>query len=312
VNNKYPLTSIAHLAHWAITPATWVRFNAILNAGFDPQTAHNLVALYVQANPQSRVARFARQVLRETTPLRAFMPDRFTYPFVHENTLTNRLAATTLYDLSCFMTWIYYMGKYQPQAYPANCTPVLPDTGSGCRTSDGFLPDLAGRTNRYTLPKDTHSRLFGDIKPSYKFHSSWKTLALNPNDTSRTSEEFRRVIRQLQYYMRESSMGRCEREPNDHGVPAERVRYGYILTDNEVVLLKVMPRQQPGGRETILISQGFCLNDPIPQPPGRNWHLVGQHPHITGMFALVLIHLLASIDWRSNQGIPDIAEGYAM
>ena len=237
---------------------------------FDPQGLQNIaVAVYHNNNWAARLA-------RDTTTLRGYMAN-FDQSFRHEAALTSRLDTTIYLELSRILNYIRGCQVLSEGTLwgAMGGDVVFPENGSSVtnRGGRGYLPDRSAVSRLDRSPVDADPRLFGDNKPSFKFHSSWKGLAQygvggnGPFANSGTSTEFRKVLAQVKYYMTRVGALQGGTHP---------LRYGYIVTDMEVVLLQYDPQF---GQNSIMVSDGF----PLRGEAGMN-----------GLFALVYVHLLAS------------------
>lgn len=123
-------------------------------------------------------------------------------------------------------------------------------------------PDLCG----YTDPDAPMPRIPGDIKCSWKWHSTWQDIAEEGK-----SLEFQAPVAQLNFYMNQCSS-----------------RYGYILTDAEVVLFK-KKNKHPAAHLYM-----------APAIPLTTFDHMGtfslHHGHLTPLLALWYIHMLAAHD----------------
>ncbi|KAF8533101.1 hypothetical protein BDD12DRAFT_634692, partial [Trichophaea hybrida] len=160
--------------------------------------------------------------------------------------------------------------------YPAD-DHVRIQAGAGdlAEVINNFKPDRAAIEVTTTTPDtgiDTDApsvhknRCPGDIKCSWKFHSTFR----NHSDRHRRTE-YRQVLSQLNFYMRQ------------HGV-----RYGYIITDQELVCVR-----RPGRQGLLEVSRGF------------GWDAYDLH-HVWNendgelnlLLALVYLHLLVADERR--------------
>ncbi|OJD22676.1 hypothetical protein ACJ73_05974 [Blastomyces percursus] len=140
-------------------------------------------------------------------------------------------------------------------------TPLSLDVGEAALTPGGFKPDLA-----YFVQESFGSgpnRAPGDVKPSWK----WSTAMATGTDHDQT--EFRQVLSQVNHYMKQ------------HGS-----RYGFVLTDNELVAIR---RLDGVGR--------LQLSTPI------SWESRGTaaQPRLTVMLALWYLGMLAAQDVGQDQ-----------
>lgn len=202
-------------------------------------------------------------------------------PFQHENGLTSKLdllVFPTLQNVQRFIAYLYFNRLQIPpmgskQFWPSRHIPLFSEVGSCAypRIPPGrdrpFLPD------RCALPSDIQINHFtfccGDIKPSYKWKSEWGMHAAHTAGSRRLRLEYRRVLSQVKYYMMTCG---------DSG-PGISTRYGYVITDHEVVLLR--RHSGPENLHDIDVSPSYPLQE-VPQPGG-----------MSAMLALILIHLLA-------------------
>ncbi|CAL1698037.1 unnamed protein product [Somion occarium] len=267
VNPAYPYHWVLpqNVVHWGLTLAT-------IHNEF-PQT-WNL--------PYPHVAGVNPQFL----PIQNIEPQRL---FYHEAGVTNSLSYIVFADLSRVLGYIFYGSTPANQPPPTlrdqQTTAVTTDSGSGCDYGRKlFLPDRAvvDSTKPAPLPDIQPDRQVclcpGDIKPSYKFEASWYYIFARTNplrDMEKVCIEFRKVIAQIAFYMVECA---GENGPGERWLSA---RYGYIITNNEVMLLERTPT--PQNQRLIRVSDGFPLRGQV---------LNGQR--ISGMLALIYIHLKAS------------------
>ncbi len=189
-------------------------------------------------------------------------------PYRHEAALTSRLDHLVFPTLFRVQRYIAYLYLANHLAWPANHIPLFSDVGSTAWYNQ-FLPDRCATPSDYA--SNLRTRCVGDIKPSYKFQSSWRTDAMNQYYIRRSGvkTEYFQVLSQLMYYM-------CE--IGDHG-NGKKVRYGYIISDLEVVLF----RRDPGQRNQLAATVGYPLRG-------------GENFEISGFTALVFVHLLAGND----------------
>ncbi|KAJ3553826.1 hypothetical protein NM688_g3410 [Phlebia brevispora] len=183
-------------------------------------------------------------------------------PYWHEAGLTSRLDATVFPDLRRVQCYLAFIRNYNGPPGP-DVLPFVPLFT--CSGSDGwhnaFLPDRCALHSDYQVYHI--GRLFGEIKPSYKFQASWRDAAAG----FRANAEYRQVLSQVTFY--------CTRTGRQQ--PGQQTaRYGFVITETEVVLL----RRRNNGQ--IYASEGFPLQ--VAPPPNR----------LSGMQALIYIHLLAA------------------
>ncbi|KAJ5780242.1 hypothetical protein N7457_005402 [Penicillium paradoxum] len=138
-------------------------------------------------------------------------------------------------------------------------SPVTFDGGSAAYIIDLFRPDTAfiavGATS-------SSNRAPGDLKVSWKWQSSWRY-----SQTFAEQREYKQVLAQVNFYMRQHN-----------------ARYGYILTNTELVAVK---RLEGGGR--------LAVSTPVPWRGGG----VGE---LSVLLALWYLGMLAAEDatWFLN------------
>ena len=260
------------MVHWHIDQNTWAPFNNMLHGvQFDPASLPGWL------NPQNPQQLAEAQTRGAETTLVQPLIKRYFQTFVHEAILVSRLDGSLFLDLSRFMLYMFYCRFYvNGNFWTPNMSMLWPDAGNACHTFNNFLPDRSARTTSNSPSGQERTRVTGDVKLSSKFHSSWMPQPGQP-DASATTREFRQVLSQLNFYMTS--------EIGQHG--NRHIRYAYIVTDEEVILLK-----RDG--QSLHVSSGFPLRG-VPHPNGQPW-TARQNVAISGMFALVLIHLLGSLD----------------
>lgn len=141
-------------------------------------------------------------------------------------------------------------------------TQVFWDVGELARLPDTYKPDLSFFDGSIPLPANRPNRLPGDIKPSAKW-----TFEMGTDANALKRREFRQVLSQVNYYMFQ------------HGA-----RYGYILTERELVAVKrLTSAHRPAHLE---------LSQPIP------WIQRGTEgaPQMSILLALWYLGMLASSD----------------
>ncbi|KDQ54709.1 hypothetical protein JAAARDRAFT_100279, partial [Jaapia argillacea MUCL 33604] len=140
---------------------------------------------------------------------------------------------------------------------PPGHVPLTSDVGGAARQrGKGFL-DRAGRIRDDGLsPEESPNRLPGEIKVSWKWQVEWASLSV----TVDRGREYRQVLSQQLYYMK-----------------CHETRYGYILTDWELVCLRRRPGE-PGHLD---------VSPPIPITACND-------DSITVLPVLWYIHILAS------------------
>lgn len=144
-------------------------------------------------------------------------------------------------------------------------------------------PDLTFYTEEPTVVQGTvfpalHNRLPGDVKPSTKWNSA---MGHRPGEEE---HEYMQVVSQLNYYMH-----------------IQKARYGYILTDRELVAFERMPTPT-GNYQRAQLRR----SDPIPWiPPQQNQN--AQYTPTVLMALWYLGMLAARGDWFIQTN--DIVEG---
>lgn len=224
------------------------------------------------------------------------MKDAYDIPFDREEVLVARLAATVFLELDRLLLYIhYYDMKFRTlnegvDWYPRKLgyKPIFSEVRANASLSPStrggvFVPDrcaIADRTKALQVP-----HLLGDVKVSFKFQAEWRTLSRRdegltvtaariPRPKASPGVEYRKVLAQVCHYMKGVSSGQ--------DVPLGWAgKYGYIITDQEVVLIK---REKVQGERELAVyaTDGFPLR---PDPVYTGW---------SGMMALVMIHFMAS------------------
>ncbi|KAJ2977820.1 hypothetical protein NQ176_g4158 [Zarea fungicola] len=149
-------------------------------------------------------------------------------------------------------------------------TPITLGSGSLAKLIDKYAPDRAF----YEVPaEESINRLPGEIKPSWKWQSAWHRDG-NPFIRARVAAR----LAQLSYYMLQQG----------HGEPHSGARYGYMLTDRELVAFR-----KDDTRGSVYMSQ------PIPwrgEPEDGT-------PRLTVLLGLWYLGMLASSDngWTLQQ-----------
>ncbi|EKM52935.1 uncharacterized protein PHACADRAFT_185759 [Phanerochaete carnosa HHB-10118-sp] len=235
---------------------------------------------------------------KEFRPMREFFPDIFPSRFNREVVLANRLVTTLFNDLSRCQNYIIAHHERVPTWYPSDFIPTFTEVGATCLQTETWssphppVPDCAtiGTEDRpLQVTNRPATRLPGDVKCSYKFQASWRqyTDPVNRREgvnksrsegTQAMKAEYEKVMAQINHYMEFPG-----------GVGFERAaKYGYIITDEEVVLVRRAPvnvRDVPGGSYTQLYaSRGFPLRRAEKGPVPRTY--------ISGMLAVLWIHIL--------------------
>ncbi|EKM52954.1 uncharacterized protein PHACADRAFT_259119 [Phanerochaete carnosa HHB-10118-sp] len=244
---------------------------------------------------------------KEFRPMREFFPDVFPSPFDKEAVLASRLITTFFNDLSRCQNYIIARRERLPTWYPSDYVPTFTEVGTTCLQTETWssshppIPDRATIGSEDTpllVTKRPSTRLPGDIKCSHKFQASWRRYAdpyrtKEQNKTEGTGamqKEYQKVMAQINHYM--EYVGGVNFE--------EAGRYGYIITDEEAILVQraaISVHGAPeGNRIQLYASRGFPLRrketGPVPDD------------YISGMLALLWIHLVV--------GCQDPGKSYAM
>lgn len=281
-NDKFEVEKIQIIEDWVIGAHDLQQFHAVWNLPYDPATLQADILAFMPGVAQTWIANHVAPISHHWS--------EFLGQYGHEVALTSRIDSSLWIDFSRIMLYLAsshlvreqrrnagQLHGHLPPIYPNK--PIYPDIGSNAYRTGGFLPDRCAKSNATGSPRTEIARLFGEIKPSYKFHSSWKALAqLGRLANRRVVEEYKKVLAQVLFYMTHLGQARP-------GGPA--TRYGYVLTDEEVVLLRRVPGR---GNRHVQVSDGFPLRGPY----GQN--------QLSGMQALIYIHLLAAVDGAEPQG----------
>ena len=209
------------------------------------------------------------KLIHELEPLSG-LRDRYPTPFRQEAALVSRMDGSVFLDLSRVQRWTAHKAETTPGWLPAEHRLVFNEPGSTAKLNGRFLPDRCAVQEEGSVDQPTFCP--GDIKPSYKFQSSWIRIARNP--TMRRSpfyKEYKKVLAQVKFYMEQ-----CSFVPERNGT-VQAARYSHIITDDEVVLI----RRHLDEHFTLEVTKGFRWRN----PPQGEW---------SGMHALNFIHWLAS------------------
>ncbi|EKM52939.1 uncharacterized protein PHACADRAFT_197375 [Phanerochaete carnosa HHB-10118-sp] len=278
VNDSYPSWKIRSIVRWDPTEEL-DKYLPTLRQAFNP--------------PADR---------KDLHPLNEYRPTAYRLPYGHEVTLAARLENSILLDLDRALREMARAGHF-PQTH----VPVCTDVGANgfCRPSTKLK--AAGKkfeSDRCAKELDKQddltcvNRCPGDIKCAYKFQGSWWDYQ-NERDVGYKSlwEEYRNVVAQIRHYMvdvghRDPKEKEAERSGGKVEVPYFGARYGYILTEQEVVLIKRV--QDTQGFNTLHATDGIPLRT-----------VRGQR--MNGMVALLFIHLLAASihEWWIENGRND-------
>lgn len=225
-------------------------------------------------------------------PLRNHMPRSYHSPFDCEATLSARLDPTVFLDLERamrYLKWAWDNGQLTnlnqlPPGALEGFSILYPDVGANGFCDAAEDDDRPHRGSHFTPDRcaletsdvfDGINRCPGDVKCSWKFQADWRTAASG----SPQRDEYNKVLSQLRFYMKNFG---GSYPVNSRGVSA---RYGHIITDEEVVLVR--HRIVGEGKYKMYqleATEGFKLDDP---PDVCN-----------GMSALLLIHMLAG--WKPH------------
>lgn len=202
-------------------------------------------------------------------PLRKWHNNCQQCPFRHETCLTGRLQSTVFEDLSRVLKYISSVVAAErskgKELFPnSSYTPLLTECGSCAKNYDSFLPDRCSYPACLDVARDRPpvTRCPGEIKPSYKFRGHWATKdQLYPGDHDlKPILEYRKVLAQLKFYIR--YMGQYNEDEDgaytepDISLTRKAGRYGYVITDEEVVLVSCEPHQVTRG---LRLTPGFPL-----------------------------------------------------
>lgn len=227
-------------------------------------------------------------------PLERFHEQNYRLHFMHEVTLTARLDASILLALDRLLLLLKHHNHYPAGHYPvvtdigANgfCRPVVDDEGR--LTGNKFEPDRCTQDANSAGQPDAINRCPGDVKCSWKFQGNWRPwIGSKGKGYKPLGDEYRNVMAQLRWYMADIGL----QEPRGGGGKRWGATYGYIITDQEVVLVKRVPT----GEDTLALyaTPGFPLRS-------------AEEGQINGLLALLIIHLLASKDdYKTENGAFD-------
>ncbi|CAL1714757.1 unnamed protein product [Somion occarium] len=274
-SNQYSHNDIRHVIAWDLTlaeiqasPVYGILMLPLLPSFFD-----NLL--------------MSRAFLKEPLYGSALRPPQDMIPFTIEAGLTSHLDFMLFHDLEFIQRYIAMardLSRDLPQfrQFPnIPWTPLVTDVGSAAAKYRSYLPDRCSIPADVRLPSSAKTRCPGEIKVSYKFNAGWRDYcAVGDNlSASQANEalrmvEYKQVLSQVRHYM-----VKCGKLANSDLA----AKYGYIITDKEVVLLQRHgnPRRE-NEHGTIRATRGF------------EWKSDGQS--INGMLALLYIHCLAGFN----------------
>ncbi|EKM51384.1 uncharacterized protein PHACADRAFT_32351 [Phanerochaete carnosa HHB-10118-sp] len=159
------------------------RFGAMLNRAY---------------NPTSLGAGWAKF----TSLLQHFVPP-FIGRFRGEASLVSCLDASVHLELGCYFEYMAQLAAVDSTFWVAGGSPIFPEVRSTVKPKKRFQPDRAAKKDRQEYPENVHGRLFGDVKLSYKFMSTWRAAAVTlPTADSETSMEYKKALAQVKHYMR--------------------------------------------------------------------------------------------------------------
>ncbi|OJD09777.1 hypothetical protein AJ78_08933 [Emergomyces pasteurianus Ep9510] len=136
-------------------------------------------------------------------------------------------------------------------------TPVSFSRGEAAATPNGYKPDIAYFIDA-SNPGSGPNRAPGDVKPSWKWSTAYRT------GTPSQQREFRQVLSQVNWYMKQHIS-----------------RYGVVITDLEMVAIR---RLDDNG------------NLELSAPISWETHGTAQQPRLTIMLALWYLGMLAAQD----------------
>ena len=228
-------------------------------------------------------------------PISEFMPAMFPSPFSKEVVLTNRLVTTVFFDLHRCQKYIIKKHEENPSWYPAEHALTFTEVGMGMvRNVTAGIPDRATVwTTGYIAPgyRTPGTYCPGDIKCAHKFQGSWRQYLDLEKRTAKgvgpLKDEYKKVMAQLNFYMT---------SPGGQVGFNQTLRYGYVITDQEVVLIRREPvdgsTPETSGYQ-LYASRGFPL---------RMLDVEAPEEYISGMLALLYIHLLAGKHHQQEGG----------
>ncbi|EKM52948.1 uncharacterized protein PHACADRAFT_210711 [Phanerochaete carnosa HHB-10118-sp] len=226
---------------------------------------------------------------KDLHPLIEYHPTAYRLPYGHEATLSARLDTSILLDHDRALREMARAGHL-----PSRHIPLCTDVGANgyCRPSTKrkaagkkFEADRCAKELEKQGDPASVNRCPGDIKCGFKFQGLWRNY-LTHHDAGYKSlgNEYRNAIAQVRHYMVDvGHRTPKEREIVENGekvdVPEVGAKYGYIVTDEEVVLIRRV--QDALGHNSLQATDGI----PLRATPGLA---------MNGMLALLLVHLLAA------------------
>ncbi|KAA8898223.1 hypothetical protein FN846DRAFT_783022 [Sphaerosporella brunnea] len=204
-----------------------------------------------------------------------------------ENAVTLRLSPSVLQPLRRCLRLVF---AAHPQPQAAGAGELLPrdsklsaithDAGSAAIFPGKELPDYSSCA---PPPPLRASRLLpGDCKVDWKGRADWfKVKPAVTNITEKETREYRQVLSQLYYYMFKT-----------------KARYGYIITNGEVLCMRAVNSNDSQGYGSVEVSASYPLvRDPT---------VTHSDPGMTPLLALMGLHLLAAADdhWSMSYNFP--------
>ena len=202
--------------------------------------------------------------------------DAFPDSFETEFALVQRLNTTVFLKLEQAMKAIQDVMKHIPNGSElGNFHLAYPTVGfksylgyKDVRHEAAYVPDRLATSSCGQV-----ARCPGIVRCSWRFQASWR----EKDTTTAQKKEYRIVMETLWYHML-NLIG-----SSSPGVRHISARYGYIVTDQEVVLVK--REQDDDGKVIMYATDGFPLRGEPQNQLGWN-----------GLMALLIIHLLVSWD----------------
>lgn len=265
-NQAYPSSKIGLIHRWSPTAELQKYRRLVLDKPFDP--------------PANR---------KDLQPLIQYHPTTYLRPFGQEVTLTARLETSLLLDHDRALREMARAGHFPPHHTPlctdvganAYCRPSRKDKATGQK----FEVDRCAKAEKEESMLNAVNRCPGDIKCGHKFQALWRDYLMSDDVGYKAlGMEYCNVLAQLRHYLvdigfRDDDERQRMADKEKINVPKQGAKYGYILTNEEVVLIK--REKNPRGDMVLYATDGF----PLRATPGCE---------INGMIALLLIHLLAA------------------
>lgn len=273
-NKAYPWHEMwKSIRIWDISGQDVAKFDKVLDTPYDPKR------LFEVKPP-------LKEELEGTLhPVESTYRRQYKIPFRTEAALVSRLAATFYNSLDRSLRFLAAYEEVFGQDedwLPRNHHILYTEHGSSAQIIPNFEPDRAGVRRDADIEKDMQpNRCPGEIKPSYKFRAAWIEQTID-DEIRRMRDgittECQKVCAQLRFYMKN-----C-------GCPEIQLgaKYGYILTDEEVVLARRRWERRLTGRgpeEVLELTKPFKMRGAAP----GEW---------TAMMAVLYIHLLGGGPWH--------------